>query len=138
MKTVEGEGRALQLHPEEMLSGVRSRVFNGMENDIDMTDVSNENGVEDDTNLIHRVPMPLDSGLASDLSKAVDRHTNSDVLFFVATMTKERTKKKKCIDMYSSFVLNILFSIFAKKKISCLHKKDGLPTVLLKCSYIFG
>ena len=95
MKAIEGEGRALQLHPEEMLSGVRSRVFNGMENDIDMTDVSNENGVEDDTNLIHRVPMPLDSGLASDLSKAVDRHTNSDVLFFCCNDDEGENKKEK-------------------------------------------
>ena len=41
-------------------------------------------GMEDDTNLIHRVPMPLDSGLASDLVRALDRVVSplsTDIVF---------------------------------------------------------
>jgi len=54
---IEGEGRALQLHLEDILqTGARSRV--GL-----VDDLEEDGGMEDDTRLIHRVPMPLDSGL---------------------------------------------------------------------------
>ena len=57
---IEGEGRALQLHPEDILqTGARSRV--GL-----VDDLEEDGGMEDDTRLIHRVPMPLDSGLVRD------------------------------------------------------------------------
>jgi hypothetical protein len=75
---IEGEGRALQLHPEDILqTGARSRV--GL-----VDDLEEDGAMEDDTRLIHRVPMPLDSGLVRSL-----------FLFFTVVNTVVNTVEKK-------------------------------------------
>jgi alpha-tubulin suppressor-like RCC1 family protein len=108
---IEGEGRALQLHPEE--TDARSRL--GMEINLDEEDEINT--VEDDTSIIHRVPMPMDSGLASDLYQAIDRPANSDVLFICSSSGEQRPLHAHSVLLMarSTYFEELLFPILGKR-----------------------
>jgi hypothetical protein len=60
---------------------------------------------EDDTEAVHRVPLPLDTGLASDLKNAIDRSANSDVVFFCLGLQQGADAKPDAKPLHAHSVL---------------------------------
>ena len=115
---IEGEGRALQLHPEDILqTGARSRV--GL-----VDDLEEDGAMEDDTRLIHRVPMPLDSGLV-----------RSFVLFFTVVNTVVNTVEKKysfLVILFFSRMFVDFWTDFAQFYLFCREFRNCRPRICSK------
>ena len=133
---IEGEGRALQLHPEGMGGDIGRRRRLG--DDVGADDIGNETDDEydeyerDDTAYVHRVPLPLDSGIASDLSQALYQSENADVWLFVKSTS---SGSPVCLYAHavilmarSSYFEELLFPLMGKRRGAKSSKKDAISS----------